>query len=215
MFKIKEIGHILIALILFAFVISFLQEINVFLISLLIAFIILAVNILAKKIIAHNLDTEIEQKIWQFQRWGFYERSYFKKPIPVGILLPFLLVWLSYPIGFFKVFTFLQFDIKAKSSRAAKKHGLYRFSELTEWHIAAIPLAGIAATLVLGIIAYILGGYASWLPLLAKYSIYYSLWNLLPLGQLDGTKILFGSRIWWIILMIISVIGTCLALFLI
>ena len=97
MFKLNEIIHIIIAIVLFAFVINFLKEFNAFLFALLIAFIIIIVNVLSKKLMAFYLDSEIEQKILHFQRWGWYQRSYFKKPIPIGIILPFVLVWLSYP----------------------------------------------------------------------------------------------------------------------
>lgn len=207
MFKLKELAHIIIVIILFAFIISFLRGIDAYLIALLIAAIIIFVNILAKKLMARYLDSEIEQKILQWQRWGWYERSKLKKPIPAGIIFPFILIWISYPIGFLKMLTFLQFDVKPTSGRAAKRHGLYRYSEMTEWHISAIAGTGIFACLVLGIIAYLLG-YSD----LARYSIYFSIWNLLPLGQLDGTKILFGSKILWTILTVLALIGLGFAL---
>lgn len=210
MFKLKELAHIFIVILLFAFIISFLEGINAYLIALLLAAIILFVNILSKKLLAFFLELEIEQKIWHFQRWGLYERSHFKKPIPIGIILPFLLSWISYPIGFIKMLTFLQFEPKPTSARKAKRHGLYRFSEMTEWHIAAIAGIGIFANLVLAIIAYIAG-----FPDLARYSIYFSVWNMLPIGQLDGTKILFGSKILWVILTILSLIGLFFAFFLV
>lgn len=202
MFKLKEIAHIIIAIVLFAFIISFLQGINAYLIALIISAIIIFVNVFSKKLMASYLDSEIEQKIWHLQRWGWYERSHFKKPIPAGIIFPFVLIWISYPYGFLKMLTFLQFDVKPTAARAAKRHGLYRFAEMTEWHIAAIAGIGIFMNLVLAIIAYILG-YSD----LARFSVYYSLWNLLPLSQLDGTKIFFGSRKLWFILVILSLIG--------
>ena len=64
--------------------------------------------------------------------------------------------------------------------------------------------------LVLAVVAYIIGQ-----PDLARYSIYFSVWNLLHLGQLDGTKIFFGSRILWVVLFILSLIGLSLAFFLV
>jgi hypothetical protein len=210
MFKIKELANILIVIILFAFIISFLQDLNAFLTALLIAFIIIAVNVLSKKIMASYLDSEIEQKVWQWQRWGYYARSHLKKPIPAGIIFPFILIWISYPIGFLKVLTFLQFDVKPTSARAAKRHGLYKFTEMTEWHIAAIAGIGIFANLVLAVIAYMLG-YSE----LARFSIYFSVWNLLPVSQLDGSRIFFGSKILWVILAVLSLIGLGYALFLV
>lgn len=201
MFKPKELLHILLALILFAFIISFLQGINPFLTALLIAFIILAISILTKKFVAHYLDSSIEHKIWHLQRYGYYTRSYFKKPFPTGIIIPFVLVWLSYPSGFLKCCIFLQFDSKSTPARAAKRRGLVRLSEITESHLAWIAAAGTIATLTLSGIAFILG-----FTELAKFSIYFSVWNLIPIGQLDGTKILFGNKILWLILTTISII---------
>lgn len=207
MFKLKEFGQVLLAIVLFAFIISFLKGVDAFLAALLIAAIIIFVNILAKKLMAYHLEAEIEQKIWHLQRWGYYKRSQFNSPKPVGIILPFLLVWLSYPYGFLKMLTFLQFEVKPTPARAAKRHGLYRFTEMTEWHIASIAAIGIFLNLVLAVAAYIFN-----YPNLARFSIYYSLWNLLPIGQLDGSKILFGSRIVWVILVILSLIGLFYAL---
>lgn len=208
MIKLKEIVHLIIAILLFAFIISFLKESYIFLASLLIASIIILVNVFSKKLLAYYLETETEQKIWHFQRWGWYQRSYFKKPIPIGLILPFILVLISYPYGFLKVLTFLQFDVKPTSARAAKRHGLYRYSEMTEWHIAAIAGIGIFANLVLAVLAYVIG-YSD----LARYSIYYAAWNLLlPLGQLDGAKILFSSRRLWALLVILTLIGLFYAL---
>ncbi len=213
MFKLKELGNIIIVIILFAFLIRFLQDLNAFLTGLIIAFAIITVNILTKKIMASYLEAEIEQKIWHFQRWGYYTRSQFKKPKPIGAILPFILVWLSYPTGFLKLLTFLQFDVKPTSARAAKRHGLHRYIEMTEWHIALIAGIGIFANLVLAIIAYIIGN-----PIMldiAKYSIYYAAWNMLPISQLDGTKIFFGSRILYTLLAILTLISLGYALFLV
>lgn len=214
MFKIKEISHIIIAIILFGFIISFLKGLNAFLIASLVAAVVLLTNIIAKKITAYTVGVETEQKILEFQRWGYYERSKFKKPKPFGIIVPFLLVWLSYPTGFLKMFTFLQTEIKPTIARVARKHGgLRRFPDITEWHTSLVPGIGITANLVLALVAYLIHS-----PLfldIAKYSIYYSIWNFLPLSQLDGTKIFFGSKELWFVLLFFTLIGLFFALFLI
>ena len=203
MFTLKEIIHLIIAILLFAFIINFLEG-NI-LPALLTALIIIAVNVFAKKLMAYRVDSEVTHKIWHLYRWGYYERSHFKKPVPVGIILPFLLIWISYPLGFLKMLTFLQSDIKPTSARVAKRRGSksQRYSEMTEWHLSLITGIGILSTIILGILAY-LANY----PLLARFSIYYSVWNLLPIGQLDGTKIFFGSKYFWLFLTILSLIGT-------
>jgi len=211
---IKEVSHLVISIVLFAFVISFLQGIEIFAIGLLIAFVILGVNVLVKEFVASSLDAKIENKIWHLQRWGWYERSYFKKPIPVGVIIPFLLSILSF--GAIACLTFLQTNIEATPARVAKRRGgARRFAEVTEWHHAAIPAAGIGANLIFALLFYIFFRNIPLVLDIAKFSVYYSMWNLLPLGQLDGTKILFGSRILWLFLVIISLIFTLISVFLI
>lgn len=211
MFKTKELAHIIIAIIIFAFVISFLQGINAFLWALLIALIIIAVNILTKKLTAYKVSAKIESKILQWQRWGWYERSHLKKPLPMGIILPFALIFLSW--GYIKCLILLQTDIKTTTARAAKRTGFpKRFIEMTEWHTALIPGIGITANLVLALLIFL---FVRNYPLavdIAKLSVYYALWNLVPLGKLDGTKIFFGSKILWIVLTIPALILLILGL---
>lgn len=156
---------------------------------------------LAKNLTALHFNIEIQHQLWHLQRYGWYERSYFKKPFPIGIILPFLLVWLSYPSGFLKCFTFLQFKARPSITRVSKKTGIYRFSELTELDLAWIGASGIFACLALAIIASLFN-----LPNLALFSSIFSIWNLLPISQLDGSKIFFGSRVLWLVSAILSII---------
>tara|TARA_Y100000310_G_C20635610_1_gene790994 strand:+ start:51 stop:692 length:642 start_codon:yes stop_codon:yes gene_type:complete len=210
----KEVSHLVIVIILFAFIISFLQGISVFAWALLIAFITLGVNIIAKEFTASYLDAEIKNKIWHLQRRGWYDRSKFKKPIPTGVIIPFLLSILSW--GSIACLTFLQTDIKATSARTAKRRGgATRFAEMTEWHIGAIPAMGIVANLIIAILLYTFFRNIPLILDIVKFNIYYAIWNLLPIGQLDGTKIFFGSRYLWLFLAAISTVFTLTAIFLI
>lgn len=188
----KEILSLLIAMIIFAFVVSF-PDLNNFALMFLFGFIIIFIYVLTKKLVAYYLETDIEMKIWSFQRYGLYERSYFKKPIPIGIILPFILTILSF--GYIDWIALLQTDEKASKYRVAKRHDFYSFSELTEWHIGLIAASGIIASLILAIIAYLINQ-----PILGKFAIFYASFNMIPIGKLDGTKIFFGSKILWVIL---------------
>lgn len=170
--------------------------------------IVLIVYVTAKKLTAYYYEAEEVSKIWSFQRYGLYERSYFKHPIPIGILLPFLLSILTF--GYIKWFAVIESDVKPTPTRAVKRHDYYSFSEMTEWHLALISASGILASLVLAPISYILN-----FPDLARVSVYFACFNLLPLGKLDGTRIFFGSLILWIILAAISLIALGYALLLI
>ncbi len=202
----KEIGHIILGIIIFAFAVSAKTLFESpsagtgqFLIMLIFGFIIISVYVLAKKLVAYYYEVEIEMKIWQFKRYGLYERSYFKNPVPIGIILPFLLSILTF--GYVKWLGILQSQEKATTARAAKRHDFYSYSELTEWHIGLISASGIVISLILAILAYFINQ-----PELAKLSIYYAVFNLIPLGQLDGTKVFFGSKILWTILAAITAI---------
>src|SRR4030042_4545382 len=197
MIKAKEMVHIILVIILFAFILWFFQDESLILTSFIIAAVVILTNVVAKKIAARYFHTEAEIKIWEFQRWGYYQRSQFKSPKPIGLILPFLLVFAS-ATGFLKMLTFLQTDITPTIRRVAKKRGgLQRFYELTEWHNGYIVTIGIIATLCLSLLPYIFGK-NDLLVDIAKYGVYYSIWNMIPIGQLDGTKIFFISSNFWL-----------------
>ncbi len=162
----------------------------------------------AKKLTAHYYESEQEEKIWTFQRWGLYERSYFKTPIPIGIILPFLLSILTF--GYVKWFAVTESAVKPTEARAVKRHDIYSFSEMTEWHLALISASGVASVLVLAPIAYLFN-----FPELARASVYFATFNLLPLGKLDGSRIFFGSLTLWLILVAVCLIALGYALFLV
>ena len=198
----KEILALVLALIVLAFSNAF-TDIDKFVSSLFIFAIILIVFVTAKKLTAHYYESEEETKIWTFQRYGLYERSYFKTPIPIGIILPFFLSIFTF--GYVPWFAVLTSDIKPTSTRAVKRHDFYSYSEMTEWHLGMISAAGIFFTLLIAPIAYILN-----FPELAKTAVWFAFFNLFPLGKLDGTRIFFGSLVLWVILAAIALIALVL-----
>ncbi len=205
MFKPAEIIQIILVAAVLGFALSFSNLITLkdFGIASGIALAILLVNIIPKKLIANYLDTTIEMKIWQVQRYGFYERSYLKKPVPMGVILPFILSVVS--TGYIKWLACMEFDIRPLPSRVSKRHGIYRFSELTESHIGSIAAAGIIANIAAAFIGYLAG-----LEVFAAYSIFYALFNMIPVSNLDGNKLFFGHRIVWFALAIILLVITAM-----
>lgn len=179
-----------------------------FLISCLIILIILFINILAKKIAAYKLDSEIEINIWDFQRFGFKPTRHLEKLFPIGIFLPIITTFLS--IGYFIWMACLTFEVSPQTYRAAKRFGLYTFSEMTEYHIGIIAAFGVIANIFFAIIGYLIG-----FETFARWNIYFAIFNLIPISDLDGNKIFFGSMPLWATLSIISLIGLGYALFLI
>jgi len=193
----KEILTIIFAAIILALAVSF-PEISqgIILSTAVISFlIIITLNVLAKKIMAYYFEAKVKTKFWTWYRFWFTKRGHFKKPIPM-LWLPLLISFISQ--GLFYWFGILEFDVEAKTERVSKRHGLYRFSEMTDWHIALIATAGIFVNLILAVIGYITG-----FETFATLNIYFAAWSIIPLSNLDGTKILFGSKILWFTLLII------------
>ena len=215
MLKTNELIHIIFAIIVITFAVSLSKIINGAInletsaIYLLFISLIVLVNILAKKLSSEYYEAVLETKILSFERFGFRREQYFKKPFPIGIVLPFLFAVLSY--GKFLWFAVLESDIEGTSARAAKRHGIYRFTEMTDNDRAIIISSGIVANLVLAIVAYLIGTTE-----LAKWSIYYAAFSLIPgpFGGLDGLKIFFGNKVLWFALVVITGIFLGYALFL-
>jgi len=188
---------VILAAIVLALTVSF-KNTTILFPAFLIFLIILTINILAKKMAAYNFEIGIKTKFWTLQQYGLRKDMHFLKPIPM-LWLPLLLALFSKGLIFW--LGILEFDVKAKPERASRRHGLYRFTEVTEWHMAWIAAWGIIANLVFAIAAYIIG-----FELFAKLSIYYIAWSIIPLGKLDGSKIFFASRALWITIFTITAI---------
>ena len=104
----------------------------------------------------------------------------------------------------------LVFDIKPKVYRAAKRHGLYSFSEVTEYQLGIIAATGIVINLALAIIGYFLGFHT-----FAQLNIYFAFFNMLPLSTLDGNKIFFGNIVLWSFLASLTLLGFLLSILII
>lgn len=196
----KEATSIFLATLIIAFIFSLIETLEIFLYSLLAVFIVIIINIFTKKITSHYLDSEIEIKMWEIKRYGFKPKRYFKKPFPAGAFIPVIATAFSF--GTLKWMASLVFDVKAKVYRAAKRHELYSFSEMTEFHIGLIAGAGILANLLSAVIGYLMG-----FPIFTKISIFYAFYNLIPLSDLDGNKIFFGNIVFWSFLAALTLVG--------
>jgi hypothetical protein len=212
----KEALIIILTAVILALSISFLQDlktiINVtnFLWILLAIFVILLVNIGVKKLAAYHYDAEIEVKLWEINRWGFAPHRHFKKPFPLGAILPILSKLILFPLKTFVWMASLVFDVKPKAYHGAKRHGLYSYSEMTEYHMGVIAASGIIANLVVAVIGYLLGFQD-----FARISVYYTFFNMIPLSDLDGNKIFFGNIVMWSFIASLVVIGMLFAIFIV
>ncbi len=204
----REIVSVVAVGIVLAFTISLLKSWTAFFIALGAILLVMVLNITAKKLASYYFDSEINIKIWEIERGGYRSSWRFKRSFPAGVFFPILLTGIT--AGYATWLAPLVFDIKAKVYRAAKRHGVYSFSEMTEFHIGLIAAAGIAINLIVAIIGYFLG-----FPLFSKLNIYYALFNMIPWADLDGNKIFFGNLTLWCFLATVTLIGVGYALFII
>ena len=208
----REILSVTVSIILCAVVISFIDgEIRApFLLSALaISAVIILISVCSKKLTAGNIDVGIKLKIWEFQRYGLAAKQKFRSPFPIGLLLPLILVIISN--GMLKFLAFLQFESKALPAKAVKKYGLRRFSGIMEWDDALIVFYSVLPLMILAIAASFFD--SAFFNSLSRYSMFYVISNLIPISQLDGTKLFFGSRPLFVFTWILAVISSFFAFF--
>jgi hypothetical protein len=203
----KEIIAIGAITLILAFTISLIRSMEIFLYTLLAVFLVIMVNLVAKKVASFYFGTEIEVKIWEIKRYGYKKHWRFKKPFPAGAFFPIIVTAFSF--GYLLWMASLVFDVKPSVYKKAKRHGLYTFSEMTESHIGWIASIGVLANLVFAILGYLVG-----YPEFARLNIYFAFFNMLPLSNLDGNKIFFGSLVLWSFLASLVLIGLGYAFFL-
>jgi hypothetical protein len=207
----REFFHIIAAMLILTTVsgllFAFRGQWNLLAQAFLFSVIIILVSVFSKKLVASLLDADVEHEIWFVQWLGFTPVFKLKKPVPAGIILPLFLSLFS--AGIVKFSSLLTYETKALKRRASKRLGFYSFTEMTDFHNGLIGAGGIVAVLILAIAAYLI---PENLELLAKLSVYYAFWNILPLSKLDGTQIFFGSRVIWATLAIITTILTAFAM---
>jgi lysylphosphatidylglycerol synthetase-like protein (DUF2156 family) len=208
MINTKEAATIVLSTLVLGILLSISQGFNIFLFTFASIFLVILVNIFAKKIASFYLDSEIEVGFWGINRFSSKSKAFSKSPFPAGIFFPILLTAVT--LGKVVWLASLVFDVKPKSYRSAKRHGLYSYSEMTEEHIGLIAAAGIFANIAFAVIGYLVG-----LSEFSRLSIYYAFFNMIPLSELDGNKVFFGSIILWSFLAALVLVGMSYAIFLI
>ncbi len=205
----REIGAILVITLILGFILSLVETVEIFLYSLLGIFLVIMVNVFAKKVAGYYYEIDIEVRLWEIQRYGLaavfslgylHPQRKFRKPLQAGLILP--LVFIALTFGYVKWLACLVFDVKPKVYKAAKRHGVYKFSEMTEDHIGYIAAAGVVANLVFAIVGYFIG-----FPDFARWNIYFAFFSMLPFSELDGNKIFFGNFVLWSFLAIVVLIA--------
>ena len=205
MFKLKEIEHIILAIIVLIFIVNFkfilsnYPRDNLIMVYIISIILIVFINLFAKKLTARYFEANIETKIWMLKRFGVKKHQHFKKKVPAGIIIPFIISIIS--MGQVLWLAVLEFDVHPMAARVSKRHEKYKYTEMAEIHLGLIAAAGVALNLLTSIIGYLAG-----FPEFTRLSVYYAAFSLVPIGQLDGTKIFFGNKTLWFTLVIITAI---------
>ncbi len=209
MFNKNEVMIIIAAAIILAFSTNFLFGGYIaFLWTLLAVFFVIIINVFAKKITSFYLDADTEIKFWKLEAVGWRKRRHLKRPFLIGVFMPLLMKLILLPVQGLTWMASLEFEVKPKTYRAARRHGLYTFSEMTERHIGYIAAAGIFANMIFAVIGYLIG-----FTEFSRLNIYYALFNLLPISNLDGNKIFFGNLVLWGFLACLAVVGLLFIIF--
>ncbi len=204
MFTEKELIWIIIAIMISTFIIAFplsSSTIITLFLALIVSALVILTNVFAKKLSSTYYNIKIEHTIWGMQQFGFREMDKTKNQFPMGLILPFFLAFLSN--GIIKIFPILQFDAENLYTRRILKQSgerNRRKTEINESDLAFTAAWGFAALLLLALIGYFIN-----FKMLTIYSVLYGFWNLLPISQLDGSKLFFGSFIAWVLILIIYV----------
>jgi hypothetical protein len=191
----NEFWNIAIALLVMTFIIGFSEfTITSFIYGFIMSIILLVIFIFTQKIVADQLGIDIKFRLWSFRRYWLRWQDKFDWDFPAWIVFPLILVVLS--DGLLKWTAILTFDSKKAAKKAAKK-----FEEIKEFDLALIASSTIFATLVLALVVKLLGFND-----FASVACWFALLNILPFGNMNGSKIFFGSKILWIFLVVLTII---------
>lgn len=190
----RETLNILLAALILGFIFSFKEwgygenfSISIGLMNLIrasiISIIVLLICQISHKLVALRNDTLSRYSFWSIQRYWFRAKSKFKNPIKIGIFIPILLAIISN--GFIKFAAVGTSELKEIKHRRIGK----TFKHLTEYQTAVIHLAGPITLLLLATLLSPIQALSKLV--LISYNV--AIFSMLPLSNLDGAKVFFGS----------------------
>lgn len=191
----EEIGSIILALLVMTFVVGFSElTVEAFLYAFIISFTLVFVFIVSQKVVADYLGLDIKFKLWTFKRYWLRWQDEFDWEFPMWITLPLILAVASN--GFLRWTALLVFVTRITPKKVATK-----FSEIREFDLALVAASGIFSALAIALIMKMVG-----LNEFASIASWFAVLNTIPLGNLNGTKLFFGSKVLWIFLVVLTII---------
>src|SRR3989344_8132352 len=146
MLTIKEFFSIIIVSLILGAMVSLVRSIDAFLVTSFFVLIAIFINVASKKLFSYYLDTEIEIKIWEIKQFWVKKHLHFKRPLLAGIFVPLIIKFIS--VGLINWMSCLTFDASGKVYRAARRHGIYYFSEVSEEEMGWIAASGTVVTIL-------------------------------------------------------------------
>jgi len=166
---------------------------------LIIFAVIILVNVIAKKIASHYLEVNSSVHIWDFRQYWFAESWKFAKPVPIGLLLPPVLIVFTY--GTIKWLGMLQTEFEEKLTKLVRKRKPWSYPGLRDLDISLILLAGFVANIVLALVS------MKFSPQFAALALLYCFYNLIPIGKLDGFKLLMNNRALYVLTLVLLAVA--------
>ena len=202
MFQKQELGAVIISTLIIAFASTLIETWDLFFSALGAVFLVIMINVLAKKISGFYLESLVDIKLWEIRRWGVRPRQKFRNFFPMGAFLPIISKIFLFPFGGVVWTASMVFDVRPSVHRAVRRHGVYAFSEVTESHTGLIAAWGVLANLFFALVGYLLN-----FPLFTQFNLWFAFFNMIPISDLDGNKIFFGKKLLWYVLSVLSLIG--------
>ena len=181
--------------------------------------IMLGIFVGAQKAIAARYGCAVEYNIWKFRRFGFGKSEYLHVPgekrerpggnigIPLGIILPLVIAFLSDGKAFFAVTGMAVIAAKAA-------HRLGRpFAHVTEIETAKIIAAGPLACASVMLILKSMGSAEVLMQNGIVISMALAIANMIPLPKIAGGTIFFASKFFYVFSLVFILIAAIVAWF--
>ncbi len=210
MFTKKEIKHLIITIFILGFIFGFDDGRKIFAlknwllnlagVTLIVAFSIL-IRELVVKLKASRHDAKSEYEIWLARQMWFRGHGKLKYGVPFGIFIALLLTIISRGNVFFTGIG--GHNIKEDLTARAGRKRVY----IQDKEIAQIGLYSIWANVLLVIAGVMLKNYALGFEKFIEINMFIALFNMIPIGNLDGAKILFGNMFLYILNLIFLIVA--------
>lgn len=215
MFTKREEKHLLISILVLTIIFGFDDGAKTFVLQnwvlnfikiLIFAAIAILFRELVVKFFARRHDATSEYELWSIKRMGFNKKL--EKGLPLGLIISLLLTLASVGRFFFTAIGIHKLT-EYKSSREGRK-----FATLNYFEEAQIASTSILSSLFLAVVGLIIGNIFDFnMTYFVNINFFIALFNMLPISNLDGAKIFFGSIILYIFVAIFLIVSFVLIKF--